>query len=129
MICGIADDEPAPSGSAVAAAWPASARRACAILVPLCGLLAAACVAGPNFKPPAPPDVAAYTDHPLPATTAAPGVGDGQAQRFVSGADIPGDWWTLFHSTELDQLIALALANNHDLKAAQAALAAARETV
>jgi NodT family efflux transporter outer membrane factor (OMF) lipoprotein len=122
MISGATDDEPGPCG-------PASPRRAPAVLASLFGLLAASCVAGPNFKPPAAPDVAAYTDHPLAATAAAPGVQDGQAQRFVSGADIPGDWWTLFHSSEMNQLITLALANNHDLKAAQAALAAAKETV
>ena len=51
------------------------------------------------------------------------------AQRFVKGADIPGDWWTLFHSRSLDDLIEQALANNHDLKAARAALLVARENV
>jgi len=52
----------------------------------------------------------------------------GQAQQFAEGADLSGDWWILFHSRELDTLIDRALKNNHDLKAAQAALAAARET-
>jgi len=39
------------------------------------------------------------------------------------------DWWTLFHSTALNELIDASLANNHDLKAAQAALTVARENL
>jgi NodT family efflux transporter outer membrane factor (OMF) lipoprotein len=45
------------------------------------------------------------------------------------GADIPADWWRLFHSPSLDALIAAALKNNADLKAAQAALQVAYEDV
>ena len=40
-----------------------------------------------------------------------------------------GDWWTLFHSPALSALVAQALKNNHDLKAAQAALRVAHEDV
>ncbi|HEY1790232.1 MAG TPA: efflux transporter outer membrane subunit [Verrucomicrobiae bacterium] len=43
--------------------------------------------------------------------------------------DIPGQWWTLFRSKALDNLIQRALTNSPDLAAAQAALAAARENV
>ena len=53
----------------------------------------------------------------------------GEAQRIVSGADLPADWWTLFHSPALNALIEQSLANNHDLKAALAALSVARENV
>ncbi|MBA3897772.1 MAG: efflux transporter outer membrane subunit [Sphingomonadaceae bacterium] len=91
-------------------------------------LLTAGCVAGPDFKAPAPPDVGGYTGRPLPAATiATPGVASGKAQRFVSGGDIPADWWTLFHSRPLNALIEQALANNPNLKAAQAALLVAHE--
>ncbi len=86
-------------------------------------------MAGPNFKRPAPPEVSAYVPHPVEETAAAPGVTGGEAQRFQSGADIPGDWWTLFHSKPLNDLIEEALKNNHDLKAAEAALKAAHEGV
>ena len=95
-----------------------------------CGapLLVGACAAGPDFKRPAPPPVAAYTQQSQPQSTAAtPGVPGGNAQRFVSGADIPADWWALFHSPELNALIQQALAANADLKAAQAALLVAHE--
>jgi outer membrane protein TolC len=93
----------------------------------LAGLLVAGCAVGPDFKTPAPPAVSAYVDHPLAATASAPDVEGGEAQRFVGGADIAGDWWTLFHSPVLNQLIEQSLAANPDLKAAQAALAAAQE--
>jgi NodT family efflux transporter outer membrane factor (OMF) lipoprotein len=91
-------------------------------------LMTSACVVGPNFKQPAPPPVSSYTIAPPAATQATQGVPGGQAQRFEPGADIPADWWTLFHSTALNTLIAEALANNADLKAAQAALLVAHET-
>lgn len=52
----------------------------------------------------------------------------GAAQRLVMGQAIEGDWWGLFHSRPLDQLIATALANNPSLLAAQNALLAARDT-
>jgi NodT family efflux transporter outer membrane factor (OMF) lipoprotein len=100
-----------------------------ALLVALTALALAGCAAGPNFKPPAPPAVSGYTAHPPATTVATSGVAGGGAQNFQRGGDIPDDWWTLFHSQPLDALIARALQNNHDLKAAQAALRAAHEDV
>jgi len=98
---------------------------AVALVVPL---LTSACVVGPNFKPPAPPPVSRYTQGQQPqTTTTTPGVPGGNAQRLVAGADIPADWWTLFHSRALNDLIEQALAHNADLKAAQAALLVAHE--
>src|ERR1700743_3795383 len=90
-------------------------------------LLLAACAVGPDFKKPAPPDVASYTPNPAPAATASVDTQGGQAQRFVNGGAISADWWTLFHSKPLNDLIERSLANNHDLKAAQAAWTVARE--
>jgi NodT family efflux transporter outer membrane factor (OMF) lipoprotein len=70
-----------------------------------------------------------YTPAPLPQeTAAAPGIG-GAAQRFVIGQDIPAQWWTLFHSEALDQLIHQALTNSPTLEAAQATLRQARENL
>ncbi|HKU92632.1 MAG TPA: efflux transporter outer membrane subunit [Sphingomicrobium sp.] len=93
----------------------------------LAASLLAGCTVGPNFEKPAPPPVASYTPVPPATTAATPGVPGGQAQHFVAGADIPADWWTLFHSPALNALISQALANNADLKAAQAALLVAHE--
>ncbi|HXS72718.1 MAG TPA: efflux transporter outer membrane subunit [Rhodanobacteraceae bacterium] len=92
-----------------------------------CVLPLAGCAVGPNFKKPAAPDVSGYTAQPLQATSATAQVAGGESQRFDVGADLSGDWWTLFHSRRLNALIGEALANNHDLKAAQAALTVAHE--
>ena len=92
-------------------------------------LLAPGCVVGPNFKNPAPPDVGGYTPTPISATSSTPKVAGGEAQSLLNGQDIPGEWWTLFHSKALNDLIERALKANPDLKAAQAALAVARENV
>jgi len=93
----------------------------------LAPFLTAGCVVGPNFKPPAPPAVSAYTSQATPTTEPTVGVPGGEGQHFISGGDIPADWWTLFHSKPLNALIEQALANNADLKAAQAALLVAHE--
>jgi NodT family efflux transporter outer membrane factor (OMF) lipoprotein len=89
-------------------------------------LLTAGCVVGPNFKQPAAPAVSTYTANPVHTTEATPGVPGGQAQHFTAG-DIPADWWTLFHSRQLNALVEQALAHNPDLKAAQAAILVAHE--
>ncbi len=92
-------------------------------------LLLAGCEVGPDFARPAPPAVTGYTPEPLAARTASAPVEGGQAQRFVQGLDIPGQWWTLFHSPALNALVAQAIAANPSLPAAQAALRQAREDV
>jgi len=92
-------------------------------------LLAPACVVGPSFKKPASPDVGGYTPTPISATSSTPSVAGGEAQRLVEGKDIPGEWWQVFHSQALDDLIARALQANPDLKSAQAALTVARENL
>jgi NodT family efflux transporter outer membrane factor (OMF) lipoprotein len=98
------------------------------LLAAICLSLAiAGCAVGPDFKRPAAPAVSGYRAAPLTTTVTSPNVAGGEAQRFSMGIDIPGDWWTLFHSKPLNELIERSLANNADLKAAQAALSVARE--
>jgi outer membrane protein TolC len=91
--------------------------------------MVAGCAVGPDFKRPAAPDVTGYTPEPLAAQTASAKVQGGDAQRFLSDRDIPGEWWTLFGSKPLDELIKQALEANPDLTAAQAALREAQENV
>jgi NodT family efflux transporter outer membrane factor (OMF) lipoprotein len=100
-----------------------------AIVGSVIALTASGCAVGPNFKPPSPPSVGAYTNEALPAQTEATGVAGGEAQRFQFGHDLPGQWWTLFGSSTLDALIEEALANYPDIAGQQAALRAARENV
>ena len=89
----------------------------------------AACAVGPNFKAPEAPRNAGFLPAgQLPAETQAAPLPGGEAQRFVDGMDIPGQWWTLFQSAQLNALIGRALANSPTLQAAQAALRQANET-
>ena len=92
-------------------------------------LLTTGCMVGPNYKRPAAPKVPGYTPTPPTAQTSTPGVSGGEAQQFLEGKDISGEWWTLFHSKPLNDLIDRSLKNNPDIKAAQAALLVAKENV
>ena len=92
-------------------------------------VLLAACAVGPDFKVPAAPGVSGYTPEPLTTSTTAAATSGGGAQHFVRALDLPGQWWTLFHSKDLDTLVERALAANPDLAAAQAALIVAKQNV
>jgi NodT family efflux transporter outer membrane factor (OMF) lipoprotein len=83
----------------------------------------------PSVERPKPPDVSGYTAETLAPETAAADTKGGDAQRFVSDMDVPGQWWTLFHSEALNSLIEQSLKHNPDLKAAQAALRGAMENL
>jgi NodT family efflux transporter outer membrane factor (OMF) lipoprotein len=107
-----------------------TAQAAVAALALLVSFLAlSACAVGPDFATPPAPPVSGYTPEGQPATTAAIDVAGGAAQRFAFGRDIPGEWWKVFHSKELDSLIAEALRANPSLQAAQAALWQAKENL
>lgn len=87
------------------------------------------CAAGPNFQRPLVSAPQSYVPTPLPSGTAsAPGIG-GAAQRFVQGQEVQAQWWTVFGSPALNELVTAALQANPDLQAAEAALRAARSTV
>jgi NodT family efflux transporter outer membrane factor (OMF) lipoprotein len=92
-------------------------------------LLTAGCTVGPRFKKPAAPNVASYTPASISTTSGTSNVAGGEAQQLKAGQDIPGEWWTLFHSKPLNDLIERSLKANPDLKAAQAALIVARENM
>jgi NodT family efflux transporter outer membrane factor (OMF) lipoprotein len=85
------------------------------------------CAVGPNFHTPPAPTLSRYTPEPLPAATGGAGTRGGADQTFVQGQDVAGQWWTLFGSPALDDLVARALKANPDLAAAREALRGARE--
>jgi NodT family efflux transporter outer membrane factor (OMF) lipoprotein len=87
------------------------------------------CMVGPDFHMPAAPAVTGYTATALPEKTVATPSTGGTAQRFMLGADIPAQWWEMFHNPELDHLIRQALKDNPTLAAAQATLLQARESL
>lgn len=92
----------------------------------LMALLLTGCTVGPDFSSPLAPAVVGYTAGRLPPTTSSDGPGGG-TQRFVSGADVSGAWWSVFRSPQIEALVQEAVRNHPDLVAAQAALRQARE--
>ncbi len=92
-------------------------------------LFVGGCAVGPDYRAPAAPQADGYVRGGLPAHTAGIAIPGGAAQRFVSARDLPGDWWTLFGSPELNALIARALEHNPTLAGAQAALRQADENL
>jgi NodT family efflux transporter outer membrane factor (OMF) lipoprotein len=98
----------------------------------LAGVLAAAgltgCMVGPDFTRPDPPKDKSYlTDPSIEETVATNDVLGGEAQRFVQDLDIPGQWWQVFESQPLDDLIARSLRANPDIQSAIQALKAAQQ--
>src|SRR5690606_8852574 len=78
--------------------------------------LLGACAVGPDFQRPDAPTATRYTSE-----TAEP------LQRLVYGESAPADWWTLFESEELNELMQQAKEGNFTLAAARSSLAQARE--
>lgn len=90
-------------------------------------LVLTGCAAGPDFRRPVAPEMAAYTATAVATQTASAGTHAGEAQRFVSVPAIEMPWWQSFNSPKLEALIGEALAASPNLAAAQAALRQARE--
>ena len=89
-------------------------------LAAACTACLAACAVGPDYHRPGLPAANHFAPEPVEAAM--------QAEREVVAQDLPAQWWTLFHSPALDQLVRTALANNPTVAAAQAALRQAVET-
>ena len=87
----------------------------------------AGCTVGPDFHSPPAPASTRFTEAALPGRTAAAATAGGEAQRFGPDRDIPGEWWDLFHSPQISELVTQALRANPDVAAAQATLRQANE--
>nr|WP_225737382.1 efflux transporter outer membrane subunit [Dyella acidiphila] len=102
--------------------------RPCAILLLAAGVLAnAGCMLGPDYQRPALTPPTRYTQQPPVTATATANVAGGGTQLLDQQRDIPGDWWTLFHSPAIDALVSQALHDNPGLDAANATLQQARD--
>jgi NodT family efflux transporter outer membrane factor (OMF) lipoprotein len=80
------------------------------------GALTGGCAVGPDFTRPTAP--AGGYQRAAPAASS--------ARAIDVGADVAGDWYTLFHSAALEQLVRQALERNPTLEAARHGLAAAQ---
>jgi NodT family efflux transporter outer membrane factor (OMF) lipoprotein len=82
------------------------------------------CAAGPNFTRPTPPSAARYTADTLGGERAS---ANDTAQHLALGREVAGDWWSLFRSDAIDQLVRQAVAHNRSLESSTATLRRAQE--
>jgi outer membrane protein TolC len=82
------------------------------------------CAASPNFTRPTPPPAARYTADTLRGERAS---ANDTAQHLALGREVAGDWWSLFRSDAIDQLVKQAVAHNRSLEASTATLRRAQE--
>lgn len=99
----------------------------CTLVITSSIFLSSCIKVGPDFHEPPPPCNETYTEKPLPCKTVSTPIKAGKAQHFAICKQIPADWWTLFHSPELNELICLGMANSPNVEAAQAALRQSQE--
>jgi NodT family efflux transporter outer membrane factor (OMF) lipoprotein len=100
--------------------------RTAAVAVSALTLLSG-CMVGPDFERPAASGSQHYdvdAEHQLTATHAAD-----DSQHVDFDKTIDGDWWQVFGSTKLDQVMRKAVSGNLDLAAANATIAQADEAV
>src|SRR5258708_33080978 len=82
------------------------------------------CAVGPHFTRPAAPPAARYTGDTLHGEDAS---ASDNMQHIALGREIEGNWWTLFRSDAIDQLVKQAVAHNRSLAASTATLKQAQE--
>jgi NodT family efflux transporter outer membrane factor (OMF) lipoprotein len=93
-------------------------------------LFLAGCVVGPNYHRPPLSPAAGYGQQATSPAPMLPASGaETPSPALAPGMDIPAQWWSVFHSAELDALVGDALKNSSTLEAARHALRAAKEEV
>ena len=90
-------------------------------------LFLSSCAMGPNYKRPTAPLPQTYTTKSLGKKTTATPTKLGNAQYFTANKDLPAQWWELFHSKDLNDLVMASLQHNPTVRAAQESLATALE--
>ncbi|MGC1183031.1 efflux transporter outer membrane subunit [Legionella sp.] len=98
------------------------------IFVGVISLFLSNCAVGPNYKRPVTPLPKMYIAKSLSPKTVASKTKLGASQSFVANKDIPAQWWQLFHSRSLNDLIIASMRTNPSIEAAQEALRTALET-
>ena len=99
------------------------------LIAGIAAILLAGCTVRTNLRSPEIAAPGSYTAVPLPSHTASAPTGCGEAQCFNFVETLPTQWWTLFRSPELNELIKQGLAGNPSLSSAQAALREAEENL
>ena len=91
-----------------------------------CICLLTSCAVGPNYTR---PRAALPTNYSSTSKTVSTQTTGGESQRFVANKVIPQQWWELFHSKPLNDLVMASLQHNPSVGVAQAALHGALENV
>ena len=102
------------------------AHPACAMLLATIAVSISGCAVGPNFTPPAAPDVAGYVRGRLASPNPRGDTPRVAGQHFVTGADVSARWWSAFKSPLLNELVKQSVDHNPNLQAAEAAIKVAQ---
>jgi len=86
------------------------------------------CTVGPDYKRPVEPLPQSYTAKPLGKKTRSTATKMGEAQYFTPNKELSKQWWKLFHSKDLDDVVLASLQQNPTVTAAQESLSTALET-
>ncbi len=113
--------------SVIPAGKPVLGTRHTGLLLAAAGSVLAGCAVGPDYARPPAPTVDRFTEASLPGSTGGVAAKAGGNQMFVSAADVPGDWWSLFRSPALTTLVAAAIRQNPTLEATAETLRQAQE--
>jgi NodT family efflux transporter outer membrane factor (OMF) lipoprotein len=92
-------------------------------------MVLAGCMVGPQLRSPEFATTGSYTASAIPSETVSAATEAGLAQRFAFAQRLSAEWWTLFHSEELNVLIKRALGASPSLSSARAALHEAQENL
>jgi NodT family efflux transporter outer membrane factor (OMF) lipoprotein len=84
---------------------------------------------GPDFNKPPAPKADQYLPPNPPPERPVPTQPNSTDQQLVSGEDLPGEWWQLFHSMALQEAVRAALKDSPTLAAANATLAEAQQQI
>ncbi len=82
------------------------------------------CSVGPDFVRPDAPQATRFTSNTLPIEQTQAGEG---AQHLALGKQVEGDWWSLFGSDAINDIVKQALDHNRTLTAAEQTFAQAQE--
>ncbi len=86
----------------------------------IASLMLMSCAVGPNYKRP---------HAPIPTTYTSNSSHTGMSQLLEPKKEVPEQWWALFHSKPLNELVLASLHHNPNVGAAKAALRASLENV
>ena len=97
------------------------------VALAIAGLVLAGCEVGPDYRRPAFPVPPRYSEGFEPRRTAQVATTGGRAQDLTVGHDVAADWWALFRSPALTDLVVTALRDNPGVDAAKEAIRNADE--